>query len=484
MPTPPIWPQRQAAEQALRRAEAALERAPADPAARFARARLLDRLGRTEAAREAYLAVLAVDFGHAGALAGLGTLLAAGGFRSAARTVFAQAVAAHPDDPAAPIRLADLLREAEPDAARPLYEAALRLDPACAEAHQGLSYLLDETDPVAADRHRALGFGLRALTTAPYRGTAPPVTVLQTVSSRGGNIPTGRILDDRIFLTHTLVADHADPALALPPHDVALNAIGDADRCAPALDAAVSLLAHSNARILNPPDRVRRTGRAENHARLGALPGVIAPRTALLPRAAFADGLPAGFSYPVLLRSPGFHTGRHFRRVDSAADLGTAVGALPGETLMAIEYLDATGSDGAARKYRAMLIGGAILPLHLAISADWKVHYFTAGMTDPAHRAEERRYLDDMAGVLGPVALSALAAIGDALGLDYAGVDFALAPDGRLMLFEANATMALVPPPEGDHRGAAHAAALAAAQALIAAAPSRSPGPSISPHHA
>jgi hypothetical protein len=33
--------------------------------------------------------------------------------------------------------------------------------------------------------------------------------------------------------------------------------------------------------------------------------------------------------------------------------------------------------------------------------------------------------------------------------LDYFGVDFALAPDGSLLLFEANATMAVIaPPPE------------------------------------
>ena len=56
--------------------------------------------------------------------------------------------------------------------------------------------------------------------------------------------------------------------------------------------------------------------------------------------------------------------------------------------------------DGMARKYRVMFIGGVAYPLHLAISADWKVHYFTAAMAaDPAFRAEERRFLDDMPAV-------------------------------------------------------------------------------------
>ena len=120
---------------------------------------------------------------------------------------------------------------------------------------------------------------------------------------------------------------------------------------------------------------------------------------------------------------------------------------LPGERLLTLEYLDAAGADGCSRKYRVMLIGGQAYPLHLAISSDWKVHYYSADMTARAwHREEEQRFLNGMAEVLGGTAMAALEAIGAALGLDYAGVDFALAPDGRLLLFEANATMALVPP--------------------------------------
>jgi glutathione synthase/RimK-type ligase-like ATP-grasp enzyme len=34
-----------------------------------------------------------------------------------------------------------------------------------------------------------------------------------------------------------------------------------------------------------------------------------------------------------------------------------------------------------------------------------------------------------------------LAAIGQRLGLDYAGIDFSVLPDGRVLVFEANATM-------------------------------------------
>lgn len=117
---------------------------------------------------------------------------------------------------------------------------------------------------------------------------------------------------------------------------------------------------------------------------------------------------------------------------------------------MAIQYLDARGPDGMARKYRVMCIDGKLFPLHFAISADWKVHYFTAAMaTHAAHRAEERRFLVDMPAALGEPAMAALEGVCSEIGLDYVGIDFALAPDGSILLFEADATMVVIaPPPE------------------------------------
>jgi len=95
---------------------------------------------------------------------------------------------------------------------------------------------------------------------------------------------------------------------------------------------------------------------------------------------------------------------------------------LPGDELLVIEYLDARGADGNARKYRVMMIGGKLFPLHLAISRDWKVHYFTSDMADQSdHRAEELAFLADMPSVIGEKAFAALHAICKALGLDYAG---------------------------------------------------------------
>jgi glutathione synthase/RimK-type ligase-like ATP-grasp enzyme len=47
--------------------------------------------------------------------------------------------------------------------------------------------------------------------------------------------------------------------------------------------------------------------------------------------------------------------------------------------------------------------------------------------------------------------MAALADIQNALGLDYAGIDFGLSAGGDVLLFDANATMTVAAPGE-DHR--------------------------------
>jgi hypothetical protein len=72
-------------------------------------------------------------------------------------------------------------------------------------------------------------------------------------------------------------------------------------------------------------------------------------------------------------------------------------------------------------------------------------------MADRAdHRAQDEAYLVDMPGVLGPDAMKTLEAIREQLGLDYGGIDFTIDAGGRVVVFEANATMVIVDPPPDE----------------------------------
>ena len=434
---------------------------PDDAKLRFELACLLTEMGRALEARNAYLDLLKREPGHRLALNNLGTLLHATGYRTAARTAYTEAVTRHPSDPMSLVNLANVLYEAsEFAAARSHYEAALIVEPGHIEAHRGLAYVLAELgDEDGAQYHRRRGFEDCPVVEMPYRGQGAPVSLLLLVSAAGGNIPTRHLLDDRVFRTFVVVPEFYDLTVPLPEHQIVFNAIGDADLAAPALATAQSLVALTKARVINLPAAVLATGRAD-HARLSHLPGVVTPATITLPREILSSDDSAaavarhGFRFPLLVRTPGFHTGRHFVRVESPRALAGAVAELPGRELTVIEFLNACGADGKVRKYRVMMIDGQLYPLHVAISSHWKIHYFTAEMAEnESHRAEDAEFLENMPGVLGARAMNALARIQATLGLDYAGIDFGLSESGDLLLFEANATM-VVNPPEPEERWA------------------------------
>ena len=432
--------------------------ASAEVALRYERGTLLSNMGRNKEAQVDCLRVLILQPAHKSNLISLGRILVANCRLKAAQLVYAEAVKYYQDDIVCRVNLgAVLLERNRYGEARDQYEAALHIDPEFPQAHGGMYYALAKLGGMKdAELHQRKAFGQLNLIPKPYRGASEPVPVLLLVSSTGGNTPIEKLLDDRVFQTYIVVADFYDRKKPLPKHRLIVNGIGDVDVAKGALDAAKMLVGLTSAPVLNGPSAIQATSRCENASRMADLPGVIAPATRMFSHDLLSgpDGANAiarnGFTYPLLLRAPCFHMGQHFVRVESEDALTAAASELPGEEVLAIEYLDARGLDGCARKYRVMVVDGQLYPLHLAISQDWKIHYFSADMVDrPDHRAEDAGFLADMPGALGEKAMAALELIRIALDLDYGGIDFGLSARGDVLLFEANATMIVQHPDEG-----------------------------------
>ena len=67
------------------------------------------------------------------------------------------------------------------------------------------------------------------------------------------------------------------------------------------------------------------------------------------------------------------------------------------------------------------------------------VHYYNAPMTEHRWmRDEERAFLESLAGVFSGALAEALRETAERLGLEYVGIDCAIARDGTLLLFEAD----------------------------------------------
>ncbi len=400
-------------EEAARALDRAVSLIPDEPQSLFQLAHLLHTQGRVTEAAVHYERAIQLQPDFSAALCNLGTLHNAADRTEAAADCYGRALALDPDLEVANLNMVAIL------------EADGRLEEAKLCRNRLLRPHALEVDH--SPEHRR--------------------TVLVLGNACAGNLPLDTILPKR---TNTRITWHADFATdeqegALPPYDVAFNAIGNADL----LDEAygcVSRFAASH-KLLNHPDAVAQTRRDRLPALLNGIPGLIVPRIVRLTRSQMASGsLPsvldaAGISCPVLIRPIAGHGGEGVHLVETAEDLARH---RPGaaDAYYVIAYRDVRQADGFHRKYRTVFIDRKPYPYHLAISDHWLVHYFSAAMMSaPWKREEEQRFLEDPLSALGRTAMAAIQALGERLDLDFAAADFAILPDGQLLLFEANATM-------------------------------------------
>jgi glutathione synthase/RimK-type ligase-like ATP-grasp enzyme len=268
------------------------------------------------------------------------------------------------------------------------------------------------------------------------------VLVLSTVSA--GNIPHRLIMPSSRYTRLVWYMEYARPEERPAPegYDLVFNAIGDADLAEDSYAAVRRFLADPGKPYLNDPDRVAATRRDRLADLLSDIPDVVVPQTIRIRTEGPIDAREAaarhGVRAPFLLRPLGSHGGQGLRRIE-----GQDAEVLPAASEHYVtSYVDYAAGDGLFRKYRVIFVDGAPFPYHLAVGEHWMVHHATSGMTAfEARRAEELRFLEAPEATLGARAAAAIRRLGERLGLDYCGVDFSILPDGRVLVFEANATM-------------------------------------------
>src|ERR1700678_1923560 len=361
-----------------------------------------------------------------------------------ARTLLLDIIARAPTFAAAHANLGSLyMRLGRYDLAEAPVREALALDPAIASAHQNLAAILALRDDAEADVHRDMVYRRRQVFIERSPGVEKTLLIL--TSSGSGNVPYLHLLPRSQYNRILWHLDYAPSGQEkkLPAYDFVFNAVADPDAAPEAQKAAERFAQWCTKPILNRPARVAQTLRSAMPDLLGSIKGVVIPRTERFTR---SEGVPedalvaGGLRFPLILRPAGRHGGEGTNLVRSADRLGAALPSC--EALYATEFVDYRSEDGWYRKYRVIFIDREPYPYHLAIGARWLLHYRSADMqADAARREEEAAFLHDPLAALGARAMATLTEIGKRLDLDYAGIDFSLLPDGRILFFEANATM-------------------------------------------
>ncbi|HEY4372013.1 MAG TPA: RimK family alpha-L-glutamate ligase [Burkholderiales bacterium] len=272
--------------------------------------------------------------------------------------------------------------------------------------------------------------------------------VLMAPGNLMANVPIECLLEESdVELNLYYVSDKPDTR-GLPEHDLLFVAIGESEANRPILEAWAPLLAAWPHPLLNNPRNIPRVARDTASRLLHALPGVAMPPTVRLPRAlleavaAQAGTLPAGIAFPLIVRPVDSHAGHDLYKIETPIELAQTLAQVPAAEFFVSCFVDYRNADGQFRKYRVILIEGRPHLCHMAISSHWMIHYLNAGMAEsPAKRAEEARVMEEFNTGFASRHAAALAAINEAIGLDYLGIDCAETADGRLLVFEVDPAM-------------------------------------------
>ena len=240
--------------------------------------------------------------------------------------------------------------------------------------------------------------------------------------------------------------DRPDPAR----YPCVLNLVTDPDQHPQTLERMRKLLRGYKGRVINRPEVLLRTTRDQVARRLTGIDGLRVPKLVRLhnpkPGAASAAAARAGQAYPLIVRHAGTHTGKIIGVVNTPEELDAAC-AGAGDFFM-IEFVDFRSDDGLYRKCRLWSLGGRTIFRHMIVTDNWNVHVserlrFMLSRDDLI--AEELSIMERPEGALPLAVHQVFDAVKQRMGLEFFGMDFATDRDGKVILFEANATMNFFP---------------------------------------
>ena len=262
---------------------------------------------------------------------------------------------------------------------------------------------------------------------------------------------------DRLQMTPNYFRQPLRPEL--DGYSCLLNLITEPEQNTKVLENLRKLFRGLPGKVVNRPEAVLRSTRDQVARRLDGIAGLHVPRavrfSAAKPEVAMRAIERAGLQYPIILREAGTHTGKIVGCFDTADALKAALDG-KGDRI-ATEFVDFRSEDGLYRKYRLFFFGQRTVLRHMLTSDGWNVHAKDRRrfmLARPELIDEERRLFEDPENPFPPAVAAVFEAVRERMELDFFGMDFGFGRDGRIVLFEANATMnffPFLPEPELAH---------------------------------
>ncbi|MDE2362901.1 MAG: tetratricopeptide repeat-containing protein [Hyphomicrobiales bacterium] len=325
-------------------------------------------------------------------------------------------------------------------------------DPQDYAALLDMSLMLQSTGPQGLEVQRA------ALELQPvYRrihgvGAGLRIFALMVAGDMAANTPLDFLLEGSDDALYTVYVDARTPALPdFGAFDVGFMAVGESPDNAPVLANIEKLLrGWQGPPILNArPARIAELTRDRLHRELADEPSILTPAMRRTLRGDLekvgmgADPIEIfGHGFPLIARPIGGHGGEGMARLDAAADAADYLLTQGDDVFYVSQFVDYADRDGLYAKQRVAFVDGQAFACHCCVSTDWMVHYVKAKMGDnPRGRAIERAWMETFHADFAIRHARAFEALNRCFELDYFVIDCAEAPDGRLLLFEADVIM-------------------------------------------
>jgi tetratricopeptide (TPR) repeat protein len=330
------------------------------------------------------------------------------------------------------------------------FEQAIALNPRDADSLYWIGGIKQRSgDDAAAQAAYAQAARIQPLIRRPAIKSPADFRVLALYAPFGGNTPTEYLFKNANHDTDTLALfedNSYDPQAFGQGIDIVVNLISDVDQAGAMLPLAAYLVERLGKPTINDPRKIQRTTRDMVAELLTGIEGCRIPKISRqqagteLSVESLRAALPQATS--ILVRPVGTHGGDDFDKIDGADELASYLAKPAGTDRYFIEYADYRSADGFFRKYRFIFVDNQVLPYHLAICDDWKVHHVNTDMANQNWmQDEEAAFLNDPTLVFNERHYRALREIQKRIGLEYFGIDCSVDINGELLVFEVNASM-------------------------------------------